>query len=107
MGVNMPSGKRFAVCFTFDVDITSLWLGCFKFHTMNPLSRGEFGVRFGLGRILDLLDKYDIKSTFYIPGHSAVHHPKEMREIAERGHDIGSQYAQQAGCVVYHAPADY
>ena len=57
MAVKMPYGKKFAVCFTFDVDITSLWLGCFKFHTMNPLSRGEFGVRYGLGRILNLLDE--------------------------------------------------
>src|SRR5689334_17184117 len=70
MAITMPKGKRFAVCFTFDVDVTSLWLGCFKFHTMNPLSRGEFGIRFGLGRILDLLDKYDIKATFYLPGHT-------------------------------------
>ena len=67
MAITMPKGKRFAVCFTFDVDVTSLWLGCFKFHTMNPLSRGEFGIRYGLGRILDLLDKYDIKATFYRP----------------------------------------
>ncbi len=99
MAVKMPSGKRFAVCFTFDVDITSLWLGCFRFHTMNPLSRGEFGVRYGLPRILNVLDKYGIKGTFYLPGHSAVHHPKEMREIAERGHDIGSHG-------MYHQPSE-
>jgi peptidoglycan-N-acetylglucosamine deacetylase len=99
MAITMPKGKRFAVCFTFDVDVTSLWLGCFKFHTMNPLSRGEFGIRFGLGRILDLLDKYDIKATFYLPGHTAVHHGKEVREIAERGHDIGSHG-------MYHQPKE-
>jgi peptidoglycan-N-acetylglucosamine deacetylase len=99
MAITMPKGKRFAVCFTFDVDVTSLWLGCFKFHTMNPLSRGEFGVRYGLGRILDLLDKYNIKATFYLPGHTAVHHGSEMREIADRGHDIGSHG-------MYHQPKE-
>ena len=98
MSIKMPPGKRFAVCFTFDVDITSLWLGCFKFTTMNPLSRGEFGIE-GLKRILNLLDKYDIKGTFYLPGHTALHHPSEMREIAERGHEVGSHG-------MYHQPKE-
>jgi peptidoglycan/xylan/chitin deacetylase (PgdA/CDA1 family) len=98
MAVKMPDGKRFAICFSFDVDITSLWLGCFKFHTMNPLSRGEFGVE-GLRRILDLLDKYEIKGTFYVPGHTALHHPSETKEIVTRGHDIGSHG-------MYHQPKE-
>ena len=98
MAVKMPSGKRFAVCFSFDVDITILWLGCFKFHTMNPLSRGEFGVE-GLRRILDLLDKYEIKGTFYVPGHTALHHPSEIKQIVTRGHDIGSHG-------MYHQPKE-
>ena len=98
MPITMPPGKRFAVCFTFDVDITSLWLGCFKFNTMNPLSRGEFGIE-GLKRILNLLDKYAIKGTFYLPGHTALHHPTEMREIADRGHEIGSHG-------MYHQPKE-
>ena len=98
MPITMPPGKRFAVCFTFDVDITSLWLGCFKFTTMNPLSRGEFGIE-GLKRILNLLDKYAIKATFYLPGHTALHHPAEMREIADRGHEIGSHG-------MYHQPKE-
>src|SRR5918999_631715 len=96
MAVEMPAGKRCAVCFTFDVDITSLWLACFRMTSINPLSRGEFGLQ-GLKRILDLFDKYGIKGTFYIPGHTALHHPEEMREIAERGHDIGSHG-------LYHQP---
>jgi peptidoglycan/xylan/chitin deacetylase (PgdA/CDA1 family) len=98
VAIKMPKGKRFAVCFTFDVDITSLWLGCFKFNTMNPLSRGEFGIE-GLKRILNLLDKYAIKGTFYLPGHTALHHPAEMREIADRGHEIGSHG-------MYHQPKE-
>jgi len=98
MAVKMPAGKRFAVCFSFDVDITSLWLGCFKFHTMNPLSRGEFGTE-GLRRILNLLDKYDIKGTFYVPGHTALHYPSETKEIVSRGHDIGSHG-------MYHQPKE-
>jgi peptidoglycan-N-acetylglucosamine deacetylase len=89
MGVHMPPGKRVAVCLTFDVDITSLWLGTFKMGTMNPMSRARFGLE-GLRRILDLLAKYDLRGTFYVPGHTAIHHPSEVRTIVERGHELGS-----------------
>src|SRR5215472_3495146 len=98
MSIKMPPGKRFGVCFTFDVDVTSLWLGCFKFHTMNPLSRGEFGAQ-GLIRILDLLDKYGIKGTFYVPGHTALHYQDETKQIVKRGHEIGSHG-------MYHQPKE-
>lgn len=96
MSVQMPAGKRVAVCLTFDVDIRSLWLGSFRMTSMSALSRGEFGLQ-GLGRILALLDKYDIKGTFYIPGHTAIHHRAEMRDVADRGHDIGTHG-------MYHQP---
>ena len=69
--VRTPDGTRMAVCFCFDIDAMALWLGFFRSPTANPLSRGEFGPRVAMPRILDILDKYDIKATFFTPGHSA------------------------------------
>src|SRR3989442_7897282 len=60
-GVRMPEGKKMACCLCFDVDALSLWLGLFRFTTANPLSRGEFEGREGIPRVLDLLDKYNLK----------------------------------------------
>jgi peptidoglycan/xylan/chitin deacetylase (PgdA/CDA1 family) len=52
------------------------------------ISRGEFGP-IALRRILDLLDRFGIKSTFFIPGHSAVAFPEPTRMIRAAGHEIG------------------
>jgi peptidoglycan-N-acetylglucosamine deacetylase len=83
-----PDGKKFAVCLTFDFDTLSVWVGHFKQTTPTAISRGEFGV-VGAGRILDLLDKYGIKSSWYVPGYDANAHPEVIKEIFGKGHEIG------------------
>lgn len=40
--------------------------------------------------ILDILDKYDIKSTFFLVGFWAEKHEDLVKEIHERGHEIGN-----------------
>jgi polysaccharide deacetylase family protein (PEP-CTERM system associated) len=42
-----------------------------------------------LKTILDLLDKYNSKATFFCLGELAFHYPNVIKTIAERGHDIG------------------
>jgi polysaccharide deacetylase family protein (PEP-CTERM system associated) len=41
-------------------------------------------------RILDLLDAHSVKATFFVLGWIAERHPRLIREIHERGHEIGS-----------------
>jgi len=41
-------------------------------------------------RILDLLDEYEQKATFFILGNVAEKHPKLIRKIAENGHEVAS-----------------
>ncbi|MEI7897433.1 MAG: polysaccharide deacetylase family protein [bacterium] len=43
-----------------------------------------------LGRILDFLDEADQKATFFCLGWIAHKYPDEIKEIAKRGHEIGS-----------------
>jgi polysaccharide deacetylase family protein (PEP-CTERM system associated) len=46
--------------------------------------------------VLDLLDLYDVKATFFVLGWVAEHHPKLVLEIARRGHEIACHsYAHQ------------
>lgn len=40
--------------------------------------------------VLDLLDKYDIKATFFMVGDNVRKHPEEFRMVVERGHRIGN-----------------
>jgi peptidoglycan/xylan/chitin deacetylase (PgdA/CDA1 family) len=80
------SEPRLSVCLTFDFDAMSVWIA----STDNPatISRGEFGA-VAVSRILDLLQRHDAPSTFFIPGHTALAYPDHVRSIRDAGHEIG------------------
>ena len=40
-------------------------------------------------QILDILDQYGVKATFFVTGEEAASHPERYQEIADRGHTIG------------------
>ena len=40
--------------------------------------------------VLDLLDKYNIKATFFLVGANVRKHPEEFKMIVERGHRVGN-----------------
>ena len=41
-------------------------------------------------KILDVLDKYGIKATFFVIGINAEYYPSALEEIINRGHEIGN-----------------
>ena len=41
-------------------------------------------------RILDFLDKYQIKATFFVIGVNVKQYPDVLREVLDRGHEIGN-----------------
>lgn len=41
-------------------------------------------------RILDILDKYDVKATFFILGRNADYYPDILKDVYKRGHAIGN-----------------
>lgn len=77
------------VMLTFDVDFQFLWIGTFRKTTLRELSRGEYGARVGIHRILDLLKDEDLKATFFIPGKVAEIYPELVLKIKNGGHEIG------------------
>jgi peptidoglycan-N-acetylglucosamine deacetylase len=85
-----PGGAEVAVALTFDVDGEAPWLGEGPEYAgrLTMLSQGRFGPVRGLGRILSLLASHEITSTFYVPGHTAEHHPEAMAAILEAGHEL-------------------
>ena len=80
---------KIKVCLTFDFDAISIWVGPKQTRSPNLISRGEFGGRVGARRVLDLLTKESIPSTWFIPGHTIDTFPEICRSIANAGHEIG------------------
>jgi peptidoglycan/xylan/chitin deacetylase (PgdA/CDA1 family) len=85
-----PGGARVAVALSFDVDAEthSLYVGN---HSPQQLSRGDYGPRVGLPRILRVLEKHRVPATFFIPAVSAQLHPLAVDGILDSPlrHEIG------------------
>ena len=76
------------VCMTFDFDGMAIWLSTFKQVTPTPLSRGEFGARVGVDRILQVLRSHGVSATFFVPAHTAASFPEAVTRLVEGGHEI-------------------
>lgn len=79
---------RHLACLTFDFDAVSNWIARGAV-TPTAMSRGEFGV-VGAGRILDLLNRHGIASTWFIPGHTIETYPEMCMRVHAEGHEIGN-----------------
>ena len=75
------------VCLTFDFDAIS---GFIARGQTSPgwLSRGEFGPRVGAPRLLALLAKHGIASSWYVPGHTIETFPDAVKAVVDAGHEI-------------------
>lgn len=85
-----PEGKVAAAAFTFDVDAESaiLWGNEAVGARMSVMSHQAYGPLVGVPRILDLLERHQISSTFFVPGHTAHRYPEAVRAIVAAGHEI-------------------
>ncbi|MGH9219592.1 MAG: hypothetical protein ACRD1W_09830, partial [Vicinamibacterales bacterium] len=85
-----PDGARVAVGLSFDVDNATATLSTGNLD-YEVLSRGEYGAVDGLPRILRMLDRQQVPSSFFIPAASAVLHPGMVKEIqaSKLAHEIG------------------
>ncbi|EIW75119.1 carbohydrate esterase family 4 protein [Coniophora puteana RWD-64-598 SS2] len=82
--------RQILIGFGVDVDAVAGWLGSYGGED-SPLdiSRGMYSGEVGVPRLLKLFDKYSIKTTWFIPGHSLETFPKEMAAVRDAGHEIG------------------
>ncbi len=51
---------------------------------------GEYVLRQGMPRLLDLYEKYGVKATFFYTGHIARLYPEVVKMAYKRGHEVGS-----------------
>jgi peptidoglycan/xylan/chitin deacetylase (PgdA/CDA1 family) len=73
---------------TFDVDLHLLWTGTYHRTALGELSRGEFGLKVGLPRVLEVLKEENVSATFFIPGKIGELFPNKVKEIHDAGHEV-------------------
>jgi peptidoglycan/xylan/chitin deacetylase (PgdA/CDA1 family) len=85
-----PGGGRVAVALSFDMDSETGFLRS-GLTSPQPLSRGEYGPRVGVPRILRLLETQSVPATFFIPAVSGQLHPEAVDAILKSPvrHEIG------------------
>lgn len=83
-----PNGARCAVSLSFDADHETIPLRDADESPMR-ISQGQYGNRSAIPRIRKLLDRENIRASFFYPAVSALLHPEEVKAIAAEGHEIG------------------
>jgi peptidoglycan-N-acetylglucosamine deacetylase len=82
--------KEILCAFGVDVDAVAGWLGSYGGEdSPDDISRGLFAGEVGSPRLLKLFEKYNLRTTWFIPGHSAETFPAQMKAVADAGHEIG------------------
>ena len=84
-----PDGYTCCVNLSFDYDSNSAIV------RRSPLdivahSRGRFAPNVAIPRILDLLDKHELKATFFTPGWTIDQFTESCEEIISRGNEMGA-----------------
>jgi len=82
-----PGDARVAVALSFDSDYETPSLRDGE-TSPGKMAQGEYGRRAGLPRILELLDRWEAPSSFYIPAVCALLDPEEAPRYLERGHEV-------------------
>jgi len=85
-----PGGATAAASFCFDLDAESAVLSFAPgaASRMSVMSHQSYGPLTGVPRLLKLLDRHDIKATFFVPGFTAHRYPDVVRDIVAHGHEI-------------------
>ena len=82
--------KEIFVSIGVDVDAVAGWLGSYGGEdSPDDISRGLFAGEVGAPRLQKLFEKYDLRTTWFIPGHSVETFPEQMKAVVQAGHEIG------------------
>jgi peptidoglycan/xylan/chitin deacetylase (PgdA/CDA1 family) len=82
--------KEIFVAYGIDVDAVAGQIGSYGGgDSPCDISRGLFAGEVGSPRLLKLFERYDLKTTWFIPGHSIETFPREMEAVVEAGHEVG------------------
>lgn len=83
VGKGRSSQEAISLIVTCDLELDPPW------QTRSWEQRSSRGLKEGLPRLLELLDAYNIRGTFFTEGLLARISPESVCEVARRGHEVG------------------
>ena len=88
--ITWPQGRRAAAVLGFDLDAedVAITIDPDSRHRLSVMSHQAYGPLTGVPRILDLLERYDVRSTFFAPGYTVERYPDLIRRIRDAGHEL-------------------
>jgi len=78
---------RASACFTFDNMAEAADVGAGVLA--GPQSGAHPSLAWGYPNLYALLERHNIRATFFVEGWNGVHHPQAVAEIVRRGHELG------------------
>ncbi len=83
-----PEGYSCILFLSFDLDAESAEV--YRRSDPNTLSRGRFAVYRGVFKVLEVLGKYGVKTTFFTPSWVIERYPNIIEEIVSREHEVAA-----------------
>src|ERR1700722_14517170 len=87
----MPTTKRrFPLFLTFDLDAETMWTARDASFANRPvlMSQGAYGWKTGIWRIMEVLRRYGLQVTFFLPGFLSEQRPHVIEALLKDGHEI-------------------
>lgn len=90
-GFGWPAGYQSAASLTFDVDAESAVLSTDPAAASRAslMSHQAYGPLAGVPRLLGMLERHQVRATFFVPGYTAHRYPEAVRSIVAAGHELG------------------
>lgn len=97
-----PNKAKTAFALGFDMDGETIWLNKTQglpggdTYLKGP-SIGRYGTKKGALRVLDILEEYGLKSTWFIPANIVARYSDVVEKILDKGHEIGHHGLDHTG----------
>ncbi len=82
--------RGFPLLLTFELDAETIWTARDPAYAARPvlMSQGAYGWKIGIWRVIDLLRRYALQATFFVPGIVVEQRPQVIEALLRDGHEI-------------------